>query len=297
MPRWHYDTSGLHVESSLELPEWAADERPAPRDPPDVRIRLGPSRADGGGATIDATQCCFHVSQTASYRVSGGTELVIEPVPGADSSAVRLFALGSAWGALLHQRGALALHAGVVSAGAGAVAFCGAQGAGKSSTVAWLVERGHALVSDDLCRVDIGAGALPRVWRSAPRLKLADAALSALSWDGGALRRDHPDMDKFQVEVERRARPDPLPLRAVYLLEWGEPSLRRLTGVDGLRRLVAAGTYRGELLEPMGRLAEHWERCAALMRVVPVWELRRPREWSSLESAMALLPERLAAPA
>jgi hypothetical protein len=80
-------------------------------------------------------------------------------------------------------------------------------------------------------------------------------------------------------------------LRAIYLLEWGEPGVARLTGMTALRRLVAAATYRGELVEPMGQAAAHWERCAELAQRVPVYPFTRPRDWAALDAAMGMLIE------
>ena len=69
-------------------------------------------------------------------------------------------------------------------------------------------------------------------------------------------------MDKFHLPVTNEhtgqsvARQEsPIPLRAVYLLRWGEPEIVRLKGLNALYALVQAATYRGELLEPMGLTA------------------------------------------
>ena len=76
------------------------------------------------------------------------------------------------------------------------------------------------------------------------------------------------------------------PLRAIYLLEWGELQVTRLRGVAALQRFLTAALYRTALLEPAVSLTEYWERGAEILRRVPVWELRRPRDWRAIDWVM-----------
>ena len=82
-----------------------------------------------------------------------GNQIVIDAAPDATDRNVRLFLLGSALGALLHQRGLLPLHANAIDLGGGAVAFSGHSGAGKSTIAAWFHDRGHRILADDVCVV------------------------------------------------------------------------------------------------------------------------------------------------
>lgn len=288
----------------MPLPEWSAFSQPSPFSEPDVEIVLGdaqtPDDSRSSEVLVTANECHFRVPQVGWYRVRAGHEIIVKPEPEAGPREVRLFLLGSAWAALCYLRGILPLHASVVQVGGHGVAFCGPTGAGKSTLAAWLVERGYRLVGDDLSRFEIGVEGLACVYPSAPRLKLWRDALEGLGWSSDGLERDHFRTDKFHLLAPRSqtslhsspvpAEPDgvpasPLPLRAIYLLEWGECRVTRLTGANALRRFVAAATYRGDLLEPMGRAAAHWERCAEFVRRVPVWALGRPRGWAELRAA------------
>jgi hypothetical protein len=295
MERWHYAYAGLRVTSELLIPEWAAFEQPASFDDADVLIALGSTQTSEVSKTsevwITADECRFHIPEAGDYWVHHGREIIVTPAPGAGAREIRLFLLGSAWGALCYQRGILAFHSSVVLAGDCAIAFCGETGSGKSSVAAWLIARGYRLVSDDLCRFEVAAGQA-RVYPSAPRLKLWRDALDVMGWSAEGLERDHFRMDKFHLDLTgfwKPVRSVPLPLCAIYLLEWGEPGIARLTGMTALRRLVAEATYRGELLEPMGQVAAHWQRCAELARHVPIWKFARPRDWAAFDAAMEML--------
>ncbi len=297
MPLSSYGYAGLKIISELPILEWAIFEQGAPWIEADVSIRLSHAQtpqAKSGEVWITPEEYCFSVPETGEYRVLGGREIIVTPAPGVGAPELRLFLLGSAWGALCYQRGILALHTSVVQVNEHAVAFCGATGAGKSSLAAGLVARGLPLIGDDLCCFDFKAGA-PRVYPSAPRLKLWRDALTNLGWQSDNLVRDHFRMDKFHVQdvpglrVNESGATAPVPMRAIYLLTWGDLGLTRVTGLKALRRLIESATYRAELLEPLGQTVAYWEQCAQLARATPIWELARPRDWAMMDAAIELL--------
>ena len=78
-------------------------------------------------------QFLLKISRVARYLVSDGNEIIVDPEPDADLSAIRLFLFGSAFGALLHQRGILPLHGSAIVTSRGAVVFAGVSGSGKSA--------------------------------------------------------------------------------------------------------------------------------------------------------------------
>lgn len=293
MGRWHYLYSGLRVTSELVLPEWRAFESTKPYDDPDVVIRLDREAPAEPSPILTAEQYRFHVEGVGDYCVNAGREIRIVIEPEAGARETRLFLLGSAWGALCYQRGVLVLHSSVVQVHEQAVAFCGESGVGKSSIAAWLATRGYPMVADDLCRFDAGADSV-RVYPAARRFKLWREALCKLGWPGDGLERDHFRIDKYHVPADEREaslerQMNTLPLRAIYLLAWGEVAVTRLTGLAALRGLIEAATYRGDLLEPMGQLAAHWQRCAVLARCVPIFRFRRPLDWLAMDGAMRRL--------
>ena len=294
MTRWHYTYAGLQVTSDLEIPEWEAFAQTAGYGEPDVLIGVDPPHAYqplAGEALpfVSPTEYRFHMPEAGYYLVRDGREIRVTPSPGAGPQEMRLFLLGSAWGALCYQRELFILHASAVQVNDGAVLFCALPGKGKSSLAAWLTTRGHGLVSDDLCRIDTPSSGSPTVYPSTPRFKLWDDALQALGWSGELLERDHFRFDKYLLPWAGERAASPLPITAIYLLEWGEMALRRLTGRAALFRFIAAATYRAELLEPMGQTGSYGQRCLELLRRVPVWELSRPRDVTQVDRTLGLL--------
>lgn len=297
MAQWNYRYAGLQIASQLPIPEWTIFACDETADKPDVLFTLQPPAAiPAREPFVRPNECRFSIPETGEYCVRRGCEIIVTPAPGAGAAELRLFLLGSAWAALCYQRGLLALHVSVVQVGEQAAAFCGPSGAGKSSLAAALTVRGYPLRGDDLCCIEFISGEA-RVYPSAPRLKLWRQALNNLGWSADDLERDHFRQDKFHLSSHASSseahvsRLTSLPLGAIYLLSWGELGLARLTGLEALRRLVASATYRAQLIEPLGLTGAYWESCARLARSAPLWELKRPCDWDSMNATLAYLIE------
>ncbi len=291
MTYFHYVHAGLRVRSELPVPDWDRSGRAQPFEDPDVVIRTRADIPQIDLPQISATEYVFRIPGVGTYSVRDGREIAISAEPDADEREVRLFLLGTAWSAACYQRGLLLLHAGVVQSGDGAIAFCGRSGAGKSSASAWLVGRGWRLLGDDLCRFET-TGDAAVVYPSPPRLKLWREAIEAMSWPAEGLEQDHSRLEKYRSSLPEGQGPaafEPVPVRAIYLLEWGDLDLARLTGADALRRFVAAATYRPDLIDGMGRHAIHWEAFLELARKTTVWQFTRPRDWQAAGGAMDAL--------
>jgi hypothetical protein len=277
----HYRFAGLRFASALPLPEWDDFTCGDADGPIDARITIGDRDAAQPG------EYRFAVDGVAQYRIAGGDRIDVSIAPGAADGEVRLFLLGTALAALCVQRGVLLLHASVVRAGGRTIALCGPQQSGKSTLAAALVGRGAAFVCDDLARFGRD-GCDSVVYPSTPRMKLSPQALASLDWPAERFPRVHPRAVKFHVPQVHGDPWSPVPLHAICLLEWadGAAATARLRGTAALTAFVNAATYRPRLLEPMGRLAAHWQQYAAIAAATPVYRLTRARRWDAAAGAI-----------
>ncbi len=277
-----YSCFDFRLESEVVLKELAEaeDDRPA------VAIRLGtvPETIDGAergphGIQVAGDRVLLSIPRTARYLVTGGREIVIEPVEGGSERNLRLFLLGSALGILCFQRGLLLLHANAVVVNGGAVAFAGDSGAGKSTLAAWFSQAGYPVLCDDVCAVRVADGRAV-TWPGLPRLKLWGEAAVAFGHDRKALDVAIEGLDKYHVPVVAQGSADAIPLREVNLLARAEDgaSVEReaLSGAAAMAAMMAQ-TYRGEYLATMGLTRWHFEQCAALARAVKLFAT--PRLW------------------
>lgn len=275
-----YRLFGLTIRSEIELPELF----PATGDfSPDVTVRKGTlPRSDSVGGRADGDAFLLDVDDGASYRIEGGRDIIVDARAHVPARNVRLFLLGSAFGALLHQRGMLPLHANGVEVGGKAVAFMGETGAGKSTLAAWLHDRGFSLITDDVCVISFDEAGRPLAAPGLPRLRLWLEALQAGGREQAGLERSYVNaaaqMDKFDLAIERTAvATKSVPIAALYLLEKGKRfSVRRLQGIEAAEVLFAH-TYRGSYIAIMKRVRFHWELAVKLVRSLPVYAVSR--EW------------------
>ena len=292
-----YAVFGLRVRSDIALPELHRAEGSAD---PDVTIRQGKiddANRTAGLHVIDGA-VLFVAPDAARYRIADGSEILVEPNKGAPDRNVRLYLLGSAFGALLHQRGLLPLHANAVEIGGRAFAFMGVQGEGKSTLAAWFHDQGHRVIADDVCVIRLD-GDLPQAVPGLPRLRLWDDAIAQSGRKPAELLRSYAgdeDWNKFDVPVDpQRSVRDEVPLGAVYLIESGSDfSVERLAGLESAQVLFEH-TYRGGYLDAANGQKTHWQATVDLVRKVPVFRLARKRGFDVLDAQAQLIRSHAAA--
>jgi hypothetical protein len=287
---------GLSISSAFALPELIV----APADgAADVEIELGkpPSDSDEqrNGFFATASGGLLDVRGVARYRIDGGRRITVEPYPSGSERHIRLYLLGSAFGALLHQRCLLPLHANAMNVSDRAVAFMGKSGAGKSTMAAWFHDRGSSVLADDVCVVTLDKCGEPMAHPGIPRLRLWRDALEASGRSPDAHEHAFDDADKYNVPTRPSRTSGAMPLGAVYLLD--EPdgaqpaqAITTLRGVAAMDALVS-NTYRGAYAATVGALPQLIASCQAVASKVPVFSVRRIWGRDRLDEQMKALEE------
>lgn len=197
----------------------------------------------------------LQVDGIAGYHVSKGTNILIDRYLGATDEEVLLFLMGSAMGALLHQRNILPLHASAVQVDGKAVLFMGPSSIGKSTLAAGFQKRGIPLLADDVCAVTADENGSAKVISGFPRLKLWADTLSQLEKDEAGLMRIrlNQDFQKHFVLFDYVCA-TPTPARSVFLLKdtnTDDFEVSELKGMDRIEPLLNH-TYRPRFLEGLG---------------------------------------------
>ncbi len=294
-----YRLFGLTLQSAIPLPELAplalgsggdADvviERGAVAIPVDAPPPVGGLYGRGKDGVLQ-------VKRTGRYRISDGSRIVVDAEAEALDRNVRLFLLGSAMGALLHQRGIVPLHANAIDLNGRAIGFMGRSGIGKSTLAAAFHDQGWRVLSDDVCAVTRSAdgfSAQPGI----PRLRLWRDAIERSGRTVEGHERAFDDVDKYTVGIAAEAG-EAVPLAALYLLAspgGDDFAVRRLAGGAAINALMA-NTYRGAFVPVVGDPRRHFETCVALANKVPVFELARPWDGARVAETVVRVEAHLA---
>ena len=294
-----YAAYGLCIESEIVVPWLPA----TPDAPPDVTIRLGPVPASlpGPAERIGAWEAApgtflMRVDGVARYLVTGGRDILVEPA-GGDEHDVCIFLVGSVLAACLQQRGVLTLHASAVETGAGAVLFSGVSGAGKSTLLCAMLDRGYAMLADDVTGIVAGPGGRPVVLPAFPWSRLWADAVDALRARSRIGARVRPDIEKYLIRADR-FRAAPLAVGAGYFLTGHNRDtidLERLRSGDALERILRF-TYRKRFLHGLGLGAAHFRAATALARRMRAALVRRPAHPFRVEPLADRIEQDLARP-
>jgi hypothetical protein len=196
-------------------------------------------------------------------------------LPPLTNEDVATYLLGPVMGFVLRRRSVLALHASAVSIGRQAVALCGENQAGKSTTAAALALRGIPVLCEDITPLIEEAGRF-QAEPGYPRVCLWPDAVEKLCGARDALPRLTPSWDKFflpldgrNAKFERRRRV----VSAVYFLaprvaEADAPRIEEVGAREALLQLVQ-NTYMNWLLDRNQRAAE-FDAVSRLVTQVPM---------------------------
>ncbi len=280
---YYYYAFGLSIESEIECPLLSEGGRSTP----DLVVRLGSvphelenAQESASWYQISAGRFLLKVDQVARYLVSDGNEIMVETLPLANAKDVRLFLLGSAMGALLHQRGVWPIHGSAVAIGHGAVLFVGAKGSGKSTLAGAFYQRGNHVLSDDVCAVTGGDDGAVMVWSAYPRISLWADSVTKLGSEPGQLTRTDSFQEKYVLPMQHFSR-DAEMIQAVYALYTSEEQesvhLMPLKGFDKVQELTA-NTYRLHFLTGMQLARQHFQQAQALAKQARVVRITRPTQ-------------------
>lgn len=261
--------------------------------PPDLCIVERPlTDADRGAGEVEAgRRIVATLFDLARFAIVDGREVAVELFDTPPEGFIEARLLGEIMGAVLRQRGLLALHACATSWDGAGILIAGESGWGKSTLTQFLCQNGHTLLTDDLAALDIrddGVYALP----SYPQIRLRPEAAEHLIPGGeGLVRvdRNGPRRANNNVSIADA----PVPVRAVLFLDARfeeESRLRPISPRDAFVRLTLHTRSRNLVhVNAPELLRQHLEQCSRVVEAVPTWVLERRRDLDGLAELQALI--------
>ena len=292
-----YRSAGRLIASDIHLP---ALTTVADSSVPDLVVCPG-SVVDVGGSR-DQHGWRYHAGaltlivpgEVVLHIDQGGGRITYDPA-GSRLESLPAYICGSALGAALQLAGSTVLHAGSVLVGDRAVLFLGAAGAGKSTIVAALAERGHRVLCDDVARLGMSNGAIT-VAPDGRRLKLWEAAIGHLALADRRGPRVIGGVPKYHVDVAPPPAPGDEafshhPVSAIYALAWagsGQPRSAALRTAEIFANIMS-NAYRPALVSVLGAQMAYFDLAEACARTLTVRGLWRPPDFAVMDAVLDLV--------
>jgi hypothetical protein len=173
--------------------------------------------------------------------------------------------------------------------------FSGDSGYGKSTLASSLHARGLHLVADDVAAIKVGE-TVHQVYPGNQDFKLWPDSVRNLGETEAAFDRFMPSCEKRLLPVAERLQRRPLPLRSIYMLDFGEQAaIEPLSPAQAALELVR-NTFGITLLHSL-RAADFFKQAVRIARSVPVFRLQREKSLTNFSHFLAMVQKDLTAEA
>ena len=288
-----YKAFGIRFKSDFEIPELMKEEGEAA-----VEILLGkaPEKLENAtqkGIRYEARtgEFLLWVDDIAKYYVQNGKSITVELLKNEADKEVRLFLLGSAFGALFIQRGLLPIHGSTIKFGNSASTFTGLSGVGKSSIAAHFIHQGFQALADDISVVNDRLEVLPGF----PSLKIWNDVLQKLNINIETLDLIRPNMKKFQLPISKNYCTEAVPLKNLVVLSTKNTPGFELEELTGIKKFNAVknNTYRYRFVKGLEKQQDHFQVLNKLLPQIKVYKVSRPQAPLSLDAFGEFLMQKL----
>jgi len=287
---WAY---GLEIVSELEFPEMY----PYAVKKPDLEIKFGKVPAMLTGPEVIAKEK-FFISPTeylihlpiCSYYVKEGASITIELKENADLPSVRLFLLTNAMAAVLHQRNKVALHAGAIQTEKGLVVICGESGAGKSTTISALQQRGYKIFVDDVLVLEKDKDNVVGV-AAYPTLKLWDDSFSKIGIENSSENfKLRESIQKFGISFKSQFNTEPRLIYKIINLKKGNNKTTGFSVLKGVEafQVLFQNQYSTSQISSRTKAMTAFQILNKLIKEKMIYQIIRPNDSESLEEVQRI---------
>lgn len=271
-----YKAFDLIIQSTFIIPEFIESE-----GIPDVLIKSGTvpeelSLEAKKGVNFQATKDEFllKIDNLANYYVINGSEIIVESLKENAEKEVRLFLLGSVFGALFLQRGLLPIHGSAIKFKNSVCIFSGISGVGKSSLAAIFIKKGFLFLADDISVINHNMNVVP----SFPNIKLWKDILKKLEIDEKTLSLIRPEIKKYHLPIENQFFKEPLPFDKIFIISTKNTPGFEFEELTGLQKFNAiySNTYRFRFIEGLQKQVDHFQLLNKLLPNIKAYVVSRP---------------------
>lgn len=256
---FRYSAFGFNIESTLELPglsalsdehelqglKWVRIEECGVIDSNQWQLE------DNSWLKVSENKVLFCITGVGHFLTTNGNKILFTRTQGLTENTVldkdvRVFILGSCFGALALQNHLLPLHGSVAVVDNTAIAFVGDSGAGKSTMLGSYMSSGYKMLTDDVCVLNFVNG-IPIVYPAYPQCKynedsatLLGHSFESMQWINRFKSKKYLDVSEYFDTAERV-------LSRIVLLEASDKvSSIKIHEMEGIEKFetIYRNTYR-----------------------------------------------------
>lgn len=235
----------------------------------------------------------YLANHTCYLLVENGNRIVYERKPGAEENNLNAYLLGWGLAMLCFQQGKASIHCSCVADKDGAILISGRSGSGKSTMTTAFLKAGYTLVADDMTVVapdDTGKiCALPAF----PYQKLCRDAAENGGMDLKKLIYIDENKDKFLIPYKGTFPTEPIPIRAMLILDWNAQKGVEVNRIEGVNKLYACidALFLKVLFKENLRCMENVTACLQLASGVPIYAVSRTKEYDTPQDVLKKLTQ------
>ena len=250
---------GLNINSEIEFPELLE----ADFITPDIEILFGkvPEIKDAINFSspnfeynINDNEFTFNVKNIAIYYAKDGKQVIVEPACEIKNMRnIRLYILATVMAAILLQRKLIPLHSSAITYNDQLYCVCGDSGAGKSTVISYLTNKGYSIFSDDILVLNKDKSNTITACASYPMIKLWSDTLDDMHCSTYS-EKSFPimaGMDKYGFFFHKRFNTNRLIINKIFIIkkqECHDILIKEIKGFDAFTSLMKQ-IYRPILIQ------------------------------------------------
>jgi len=280
--KYDYTVYGFNIESQIKIDEFMYNEN----ENYNIKFVLGNMPEDiielkelGRKVYYSKTKVWFHIDNVASYYITNGDTVIVEPCENADMQLLKVYLMCSCLGFIMIQREKVAIHGGTVVINNKGVIFTGDRGTGKSTLTTALRLKGYNFIADDVAATVIDE--VPMINPGFPYQKLCEDAMDNMGYDKEACASFEADEKvKYMVPAYESFVEEDVRLHGICELIVGDVESVQVEEIKGSEKVakIISNIYRTEFIQSMGGMSpKYFKKCVDIAKNIKFYRVTRPR--------------------